>query len=607
MKNDSQLSIRRLVFVLIILQVGFLLLVGKLFKVQIASDVAHQGPTGHPWQVARTATIKRGKILDRHGHVLALSRHSLSVYADPRYMKTDPSEAARRLAPVLEVPESELLTQLRRKDKRFVWLKKDVPYERLDDIRAIEKDIRGIKHEVEQQRAYPKGPLGAQVIGHINDQNMGEGIEYQYNNYLLSARQRQAARRAEAARNEPINLLTNGDSADDYGYSVVLTLDEYIQYVAEKELAAACQKWNAPRGTVIVLASKTAEILALANYPSYDLNYYTLGSEQAKRNFGVWFAYEPGSIFKIVASSAILNEGIMNPGSTVFCENGRYRLPNGRIIRDVSGKGWLTLEEVLHKSSNIGMIKIVKELGWQHFRHYIEQYGFGKATGVDLPYEHSGSLYAVKHWDTHSLGAVPFGQGIMVTPLQMVCALNVIANGGKLLRPYITREIQDNNGKVVEKKYPIEVRQVIQPMVAKQMTEILVGVVDGGSGRRARVDGYRVAGKTGTAQKAEKQGKGYAGKEIMSFMGFLPAENPMISIIVMLDEPKGARFSGQIAGPLFQQVATQTMQYLKQTEFFGTEHQKASAVSPVVTKQSPPQRSAQAYQGSQDNVKGEGL
>ena len=594
MKNNSHLSIRRLVFVLIILQVGFLLLVGKLFNVQLSNDAIHQGPSGHPWGSTRTAAVKRGKILDRHGNVFALSRHSLSVYADPTYMKTDPSEAAQRLAPVLGVPESELLAKLRRKDKRFVWLKKDMDYGLLDEIRAIEKDIRGIKHEVEQQRAYPKGKLAAQVIGHINDQNMGEGIEYQYNNYLLNARERQAARRAEAARNEPINLLTHGDSTDDYGYSVVLTLDEYIQYVAETELAAACRKWNAPRGTAIVLASKTAEILALASYPSYDLNHYTLGNEQAKRNLGVWFAYEPGSIFKIIASSAVLNEGIMSPESTVFCENGRYRLSNGRIIRDVSGKGWLTLEEVLHKSSNIGMIKIVKKLGYENLRTYIEKYGFGKATGVDLPYEHNGSLYAVKHWDTHSLGSVPFGQGIMVTPLQMVSALNVIANGGKLLRPHITREIRDSNGKVIEKRYAIDVRQVIRPIVAKRMTEILVGVVEGGSGRRARVEGYRVAGKTGTAQKAEKDGKGYAGKEIMSFMGFLPAENPMVSIIVMLDEPKGARFSGQIAGPLFQQIAAQTMQYLKQTEFFGPELQKRPDFSSVVTKQS-------------STLKGEGL
>ena len=598
MKNKPHLSIRRLVFVLIVMQVGFLLLVGKLFKLQVSNDATHAETAERTWLSPRTATIKRGKILDRDENILALSRHSLSVYADPKYMRDAPADVARKLAPVLELSESELLKQLERKDKQFVWLKKDMDYERIDEIRSIEKDIRGIGHKVEQKRIYPKGALASQVIGHINDQDMGEGIEFQYNNYLLSAKERQAVQRAAAARNEPINLLTDQDSTHDYGYSVVLTIDEYIQDVAEKELAAACKQWNAPRGTVIVMASRTAEILALASYPTYDLNAYTDSSEEAKRNFGVWFAYEPGSIFKIVASSAILNEGIMTPESMVFCENGRYRLPNGRIISDVSPKGWLTLDKVIQKSSNIGMIKIVSQLGHQAFGNYIEQYGFGKPTGVDLPYEHSGSLYAVQHWDTHSLGSVPFGQGIMVTPLQMVNALNAIANGGKLLHPHIVSEIQDSSGQMIKKTYPMEVRQVLTPHIAKQMTEILVGVVEEGSGRRARVEGYRVAGKTGTAQKAEKGGKGYLGREIMSFMGFLPADNPMVSIIVMLDEPTGERFSGRIVGPAFQKIATQTMQYLKQTEFFGTMHYQPPQSVPVATEQPPAQNLA---------VKGEGL
>lgn len=598
MKNKPPLSIRRLVFVLIVMQVGFLLLVGKLFKLQIANDATFEETAERTWFSPRTATIKRGKILDRDGNILALSRHSLSVYADPQYLRDHPADVARKLAPVLGVPESELLKKLDRKDKQFVWLKRDMDYERLDEIRSLQKDIRGIGHKVEQKRIYPKGPLASQVIGHINDQDMGEGIEFQYNNYLLSAQERQAAQRAAAARNEPINLLTKRDPTHDYGYSVVLTIDEYIQDIAEKELAAACKTWNAPRGTVIVMASRTAEILALASYPTYDLNAYTDSSEEAKRNLGVWFAYEPGSIFKIVPASAVLNEGTMTPASTVFCENGRYRLSNGRIIKDVSPKGWLTLDEVVQKSSNIGMIKIVKQLGHQAFGNYIEQYGFGKPTGVDLPYEHSGSLYAVKHWDSHSLGSVPFGQGIMVTPLQMLNALNTIANGGKLLHPHVVSEIRDSSGEIIKKTYPIEVRQVLKPHVAKQMTEILVGVVEEGSGRRARVEGYRVAGKTGTAQKAEKGGKGYLGKEIMSFMGFLPAENPMISIIVMLDEPTGARFSGRIVGPTFQKIATQTIQYLKQTEFLVPIQRQTPQSAPVVTEQ-PPQRNLA--------VKGEGL
>ncbi len=569
--HHPHLSIRRLVLILLVLQAGFLLLVVKLYRVQVVDGTAGRDAGDYERLSRRAAKVKRGKILDRHGTILGLSRHRLHVSADPKYMRAAPREVARELAPILGGTEAELLAQLSRKDKRFVSLKRDVDYEALDEIRALQKKIRGLKYTVEQGRTYPKGSLAAQVIGNVNTENRGEGIEYQYNEYLTRAVSRESRSLLEtyADADEPMRRLLKNTAAD-YGHSVVLTIDEYVQYVAEKELAAACQQWNAPRGTVIVLASQTAEILALASYPSYELNAYGDASEAAKRNMGVWFAYEPGSVFKIVASSAALNEGIMTRETRVFCEHGRFRVGRGRVIKDVSPKGWLTLEEVLHKSSNIGMIKIVKALGHDNFGAYIEKYGFGKVTGIDLPYEHSGSLYAVRNWDTNSLGSVPFGQGILVTPLQMVSALNVIAKGGELMRPYITREIRDSTGKVVKKVYPIPVRRVLKPEVARLMTEILVGVVEGGSGRRAQVEGYRVAGKTGTAQKAEK-GIGYAsGKEIMSFMGFLPAENPEVSIIVMLDEPTGARFSGQTAGPLFKAVATQTMQYFRQTEFFGT-------------------------------------
>ena len=589
-------AIRRMVFVLFVLQAGFLLLLGKLYQVQVVNGTAGQDAGDYERLSRGASNVKRGKILDRHGTILGLSRHRLHVTADPRYMRADPREVARQLAPILGATEAELLAQLTRKNKRFVSLKRDVDYEALDEIRALQKKIRGLKYTVEQGRTYPKGSLAAQVIGNVNAENRGEGIEYQYNAYLTKAASRESlppsirlANDKKSRKRQRLFRVTQEvttrsshlsernaidrklqNAAAHYGHSVVLTIDEYIQYVAEKELAAACQQWNAPRGTVIVLASKTAEILALASYPTYELNAYGTASEEAKRNMGVWFAYEPGSVFKIVASSAALNQGIMTRETPIFCEHGRFRVGRGRVVRDVSPKGWLTLEEILHKSNNIGMIKIVQALGHQHFSDYIGKYGFGRATGIDLPHEHSGSLYAVRNWDTNSLGAVPFGQGILVTPLQMVSALNVIATGGELMRPYITREIRDSTGKVVKKVYPIPVRRVLKPAVAKLMAEILVGVVEGGSGRRAQVEGYRVAGKTGTAQKAEI-GKGYVnGKEIMSFMGFLPAENPQVSIIVMLDEPTGARFSGQIAAPLFKAVATQTMQYFKQTEFFSS-------------------------------------
>ncbi len=565
MKNNTYLSIRRLVVVLIVLQLGFLLLIGKLFKLQIPLDGGLEA-SRRDWRSEENNDVKRGKILDRHGTVLGISQDLISVSADPKTFnkKSNAHTVASQLAPLLDSTTSELLATLNRKRNgkyvEFVWLKKGIEYDRLDDILNITNQHRGLKIEIEPERVYPKKQLASQVIGYLNDLNHGEGVEYQYNTFL------QRVHSAQPQGNtglQSVSLKNTSSTAllGNSGCNVVLTIDEIIQDIAERELEQACKKWNAPKGTAIVLAVETSEILAMASYPSYDVNDQTNSNEDAKRNLGIWYLFEPGSIFKIVASSAVLNEGIMSPASTVFCENGRYRLSNRRVIKDVSAKGDLSLTEVIQKSSNIGMIKIVQRLGPKLFQEYVDRYGFGMKTGIDLPYEQSGSLYTLRKWDTNSLGSVPFGQGISVTPLQMVNALAAIANGGTLHRPYITKEIRDDRGNLVKKNRPEQIRQVIHTETARKMTEILVGVVEKGSGMRARIEGVSIAGKTGTAQKAEK-GKGYAaGKEVMSFMGFLPADNPKIAIIVTFDEPKGARFSGLVAAPVFKRIAQQTLEY----------------------------------------------
>lgn len=572
MKNNTTLSIRRLAFILICLQLGFLTLIGKLFVLQ-NSDNGEQSTSRIDWRSRKNPDVKRGKILDRHGSVLGISQDRLSVSADPKTLnkKSLAYNVATELAPLLDTPKSELLEQLKRKRNgkyvEFVWLKKGVDFEKIDAIRNITKKHRGLKIEIDPKRVYPKKSLASQVIGYLNDLGVGEGIEYRYNTYLEKSHPSLEQRNATIT---PASMQTQSatEPVGNSGCNIFLTLDEYIQKITEKELAQGCKDWNAPKGTAIVLAVETSEILAMASYPSYDLNDQTNADEEAKRNLGIWYVFEPGSIFKVVASSAVLNEGIMTPESTVFCENGRYRLAKRRSVKDVSAKGWLSLEQVIHKSSNIGMIKIVERLGPELFQKYIENYGFGKVTGVDLPYEQQGNLYALKQWNINSLAAVPYGQGISVTPLQMVNALATIANGGILRRPYITKEIRDDRGRLVKRFNPTQIRRVLQPETARQMTNIMVGVVEKGSGARAKIDGVSIAGKTGTAQKAEK-GKGYAaGKEVMSFMGFLPAEAPKIAIIVTIDEPTGARFSGQIAAPVFKRIAMQTLQYIEQTDFF---------------------------------------
>lgn len=565
MKNNTYLSIRRLVVVLIVLQFGFLLLIGKLFKLQIPLDGGLEA-SRRDWRSEGNNDVKRGKILDRHGTVLGISQDLISVCADPKTFnrKSNAHTVASELAPLLDSTTSDLLVTLKRKRNgeyvEFVWLKKGIEYDRLDDILNITNKHRGLKIEIEPERIYPKKKLASQVIGYLNDQNHGEGIEYQYNTFLQKVHApipngKAGFQSVSLQDTSPTTTLGNS------GCNVVLTIDEIIQDIAEKELEQACKKWKASKGTAIVLSVDTSEILAMASCPSYDINDQTNASEEAKRNLGIWYLFEPGSIFKVIASSAVLNEGIMTPQSTVFCEYGRYRLPNRRVIKDISAKGDLSLTEVIQKSSNIGMIKIVERLGPKLYQEYVDRFGFGEKTGIDLPYEQIGSLYALRKWDTNSLGSVPFGQGISVTPLQMVNALAAIANGGTLHRPYITKEIRDDRGNLVKKNYPTQVRQVIHPATARKMTDILVGVVEKGSGMRAKIEGIRIAGKTGTAQKAEK-GKGYAaGKEVMSFMGFLPADNPKFAIIVTLDEPKGARFSGLVAAPVFKRIAQQTLEY----------------------------------------------
>ncbi len=581
MKSNTFLSIRRLVFVLIVLQIGFLLLIGKLFIIQFP-DADSALADRRDWRSGGNNDVKRGKIQDRHGTVLGISQDLISVSADPKTFnrKSNAASVANELAPLLDTIPSQLVTLLQRKRNgryvEYVWLKKGIEYDRLEAIRGITTEHRGLKIEIEPNRVYPKKTLASQVIGFLNDEGMGEGVEYQYKTYLNRIHSPISQRKSNST-SASFNPQYTTSSLGNSGSNILLTIDEIIQDIAEKELEKGCKEWNAAKGTAIVLAVDTSEILAMASFPTYDINVQTNANEEAKRNLGIWYLFEPGSIFKIIATSAVLNEGIMTPESTVFCENGRYRLTKRRVIKDVSGKGHLTLTEVIHKSSNIGMIKIVQELlGVRQdlFQIYVENFGFGKQTGVDLPYEQSGNLYALKRWDTNSLGSVPFGQGISVTPLQMVNALAAIANGGTLHKPYITKEIRDERGNLIRRTYPTEIRQVIDPDTAQTMTNILIGVVEKGSGARAKIEGVRIAGKTGTAQKAEK-GKGYAaGKEVMSFMGFLPADDPKIAIIVTLDEPSGARFSGTIAAPIFKRIAEQTLPYVERIGLFDSSPKK---------------------------------
>ena len=513
---------------------------------------------------------KRGKIVDRNGSVLAINRNLISVWADPSFLDTSPERAARQLAPVVGATEAELISKLHQKRKKFIWLQRNIPYSQLEDIRVVTRQLRGIQHKVYGKRHYPNNELACHVIGATNFEGLGiEGIERQYDRQLSPPDNATTVDEVNNIAVDVVHPVEDNNSAisspieaGGHGHTIVLTVDGYIQHIAELALFEGCKKWGSPTGTAIVMHAKSGEILAMANYPNYNLNHYAQSPESYKRNMAVWMQYEPGSVFKIVTACGVINERISTADSIEYCEMGPYYLANGHTIKDVKPNGWLTLSQIIQKSSNIGIIKTAQKLGHKSITHYVEAFGFGQKTLIDLPFERKGSLRGLRIWDEYAEVTVPFGQGISVTPLQMLNTINTIATKGVLMQPYVVRGVLTYGNQEIERFHPQPIRRVMSPETATALTEILVQVTEQGSGQNAIVDGYRVAGKTGTSQKAIAN-RGYVkGKVIASFAGFLPAGAPLISIIVVIDEPQGAPLSTQVAAPVFQQIANQTVRYL---------------------------------------------
>ena len=554
----------RIVKTLIVLEICMVALIARLFLVQYVHRESHLVDL---WVAEPKAQVKRGKILDRHRNVFAINQDLVSVVADPKVMKEEPRQVAKKLAPLLKTTESKLLPQLRKKDREYVVLVRNLDYSLLKELRGITKDIYGLNYEVDGKRRYPRDELGCHLVGYTDFQSKGiEGIERQHNTHLTPKFLLSKPNPTEAEDASSISGLLPNPAA--YGHNIILTLDEAIQYIAEKELIAGCKKWRAKSGSVIVMHSPSGEILAMANYPNYNPNQYSRSKELSKRNLSIWAQYEPGSVFKIVTAAAAINEKIMTADSEVYCEMGRYRLPNGHVINDIKPNAWLTLTEVIQKSSNIGILKIASSLGKDRLEDYTRRFGFGQKTGIDLPFEQDGSLRGFRKWDDYSMATVPFGQGISGTAIQMLNAMNVIATDGVLLQPYVTQQILDNDGRQLKRFHTTRLGRVISHETAEIITDMLVRVTERGGGFHARVEGYRVAGKTGTAQKAEK-GRGYVkGKVITSFAGFLPAEDPLVSIIVVVDEPAGAPLSSRVAAPIFREIANPVMRYMTQKNLF---------------------------------------
>ena len=499
---------------------------------------------------------KRGTIYDRNMRPLALNVAVDSLYAKPRTMtEKNKTEAVEKLSKLLNVSPQFLSERLSRK-KYFFWLLRKLPAEIVEKIKALH--IQGLDFVRESKRYYPDQFLAAHLIGFAGMDNKGlEGIELWYDKYLKGEFGWTQVLRDAHQR----ELLIEKNSVPPRdGFNVVLTIDETIQYIAERALQKAFEKHNAQGASIIVMDPKTGEILAIANRPTYDLGKPENIPAENRINRALVFTYEPGSVFKIVTAAAAIEEKAAQEDDKFFCENGKYKVGN-HILHDHHPSGTLTFQGVFEQSSNIGVTKIAQLLGPQKIYEYARRFRFGMPTGINMPGEAPGYLKPVRLWSKTSIGAIPIGQEVTVTVLQLICAISVIANDGVYMQPFVVKCIKDNQDEIIKEFQPRAVAQVIKPETARRVKAILKGVVENGTGKRARIAGVSVAGKTGTAQKVVSGTYSHS-KYYATFFGFAPVEDPKLAVIVVVDEPHPDYFGGTVAAPVFQEVVRDSLKYL---------------------------------------------
>ncbi|UCC94331.1 MAG: penicillin-binding protein 2 [Candidatus Omnitrophota bacterium] len=497
---------------------------------------------------------RRGKIFDRQGRTLVTELNTYSIFADPSIVE-EPEAVAETLSAHLDISEDALKEKLQKK-KRFVWIKRKIAWEEKEKIELLR--IKGIGFMRVGRRFYPQESIAAQILGIVDIDNKGlEGLELFYDKYLRGKNGWAQVLQDSSSREvfiSPQVLAPQG------GADIILTIDSQIQYWVQAYLEKTIKDFSAKAGSVVVMDASTGQIFALANYPSFNPNKINKGPLKFMKNRTITDYFEPGSVFKVVTLLAAVEKGNFTDDSTFFCENGRYKIP-GTTLHDWKPYETLTFKEVFKKSSNIGVGKVAYSLGKNTLYKYIVKLGFGAKTGIDLPGEVKGSVKSLKRWSKTSEYIIPIGQEIGVTLLQLVRAFGVITNGGYLVKPHVVKTIQ---GQFFAKDTPIEKRRIIPPSSAEKVRQILIEVVEDGTGKRARLKGVTVGGKTGTAQKYDPQLKRYSPHKYQAtFVGFLSEFDPPIVIGVTIEEPRKHHFGGVVAAPLFRRIAEKIVLYFE--------------------------------------------
>jgi cell division protein FtsI (penicillin-binding protein 3) len=577
-------SHRRALFVALGLVAWMLLIGARLVQLQVSQHDDFTARARNQQLSAVETSPTRGQMLDRQGRELARSIETESFYADPRDI-SDPDYTAKRIAAITGQDRDELARRLAAAidaKKQFVWITRRVATESANKLDAME--LKGVFSRKESKRYYPNDSLAAHVLGFVGAEQNGLGGVEQFYNEKISGEPGKVYLERDAER----RAFESYEVQPNPGQTVVLTIDQTIQYRTEQALSAAVERAHAKSGTAIVMDPQTGEILALANAPSFDPNEPTKDSAEARANIALQNTYEPGSTFKIVAYSAAIEKGLVRPEDKIDCQMGQITVA-GRLIHDHKPFGVLTIADALALSSNVGAIKLGLLVGDESMYDYMKRLGFGSRTGIDLAGESAGQLRALSRWQPSSIGSLAMGQEIAVTPLQMATAYCVLANDGMLVKPHVVRELRSPNGAVLFQAKP-EARRALKPETTQALRNMLEGVTLRGTARKAQLDGYTAAGKTGTAQKIDPKTHTYSKtKYIGSFVGFAPVKNPAVVIIVVIDEPQGSYHGGDVAAPVFREIAEQILPDL--------------SVSPDIEVKTPPPSIAQSVRPTPQQVK----
>jgi cell division protein FtsI (penicillin-binding protein 3) len=527
----------------------------RLVQLQILRHEEYAQRAQRKQQITRSVPAPRGIIYDSHMDELATSVPVSTVVAEPRRIHDKP-EAARTLAAILNLDSQKLLRKMRDPDHElYLRVKRRIDPKAEAAIKAL--GLKGVYFLDESMRVYPNRELASHALGFVNmNDDGGEGIELQYDRELKG--EEGLFSFDIDARRRPFHV--NVEKPPVQGHSLVLSIDKSIQYIADRELADAVKNARAKVGTAIVMESDTGRVLALSNYPPFNCNTYNKYSPEEWRNRAITDMFEPGSTFKVVVATAALEAGLTYPSDVIDCENGSFPLA-GHVFRDHKRYAKLTFNEILEHSSNIGAIKLGLRLGQQRLYDSMKHFGFGSRTGIDLPGEIVGFIRDTKDWSGLSIGSISFGQEVGVTSIQMLTAINSIANGGYLVRPSMVDRIIDENRNIIRENRPERI-QIMSHRTAEAVTEAFEGVILRGTGKRAALEGYRAAGKTGTAQKAV-DGQYEKGVYVSSFIGFAPLPNPKVTILVQLDEPKNEYYGGDACAPYFKNIAQEVLLQLR--------------------------------------------